>query len=133
MLITPLIAAICALLYMYLSFAVIQQRLSTGVALGSGGESVLEVEIRAHANFAEYVPFALILLWFVETVTYEHSLAFILGCILIVARIAHVIGLRNPNNLMILRKLGIVATFIVILASAGRIIWHYAPILGLSV
>jgi len=133
MLITPLIAAICALLYIYLSFAVIQQRLSKGVGLGSGGVPELEVAIRAHANFSEYVPFALILLWFVETVTYEHNLALILGCILIIARIAHLIGLRNPENFMILRKLGIVATFIVMLVSAGRIIWHYAPILGLTV
>ncbi len=132
MLITPLIAAICALLYIYLSYAVIQQRFSKGVALGSGGEPELEIEIRAHANFAEYVPFALILLWFVETVTYEHNLALILGCVLIIARIAHVFGLRNHKELLILRQLGVVATFIVILICAGKIFWHYLPILGLS-
>jgi len=56
--IVPLFAAVLALMFVALSLYVISFRRDTKA-------------IRIQANFAEYVPIALILLWFVEAVVYS--------------------------------------------------------------
>ena len=125
--VTPLFAALFAIIYVYLSIGVIRQRLGKQVALGDGGDKELLIAIRAHGNFMEYVPLSLLLLWFIETVMYDSRLAFLLGSMLLLGRVCHVLGLKFPKKLMILRQLGMLATFGVLLASAGRLIWHYLP------
>lgn len=55
-------ALVLAVLYIRLAFAVIKKRRQHKVALGTGQQPDLEAAIRAHGNFAEYVPLALVLL-----------------------------------------------------------------------
>lgn len=126
--ITPLFIALFALFYIVLSIGVIRLRLASGISHGSGDQIELEHAVRAHANFAEYVPLALLLLWSLETISYDSTLAFILGCVLLVGRISHVIGVRDPQRFMLMRKIGIVATFAVLLIGSLRLIWHYLPV-----
>jgi len=126
--ITPLFAAIFAIIYVVLSFGVIKHRFAKQVSLGDGQDKQLQTAIRAHGNFAEYVPFALLLMWFLEIVAYEFTLVLILGTALLVARLAHVVGLRDPKKYIVLRQLGTMATFAVLLFSAGRLIWQYFPV-----
>jgi uncharacterized membrane protein YecN with MAPEG domain len=128
MALTPVFAALLAFIFLYLSLAVIKIRISKKVSLGDGGEPDLEVAIRTHANFTENVPISLLLLWFVEAFAYSGNLAFILGSILVVARLAHIIGMHNPQDFMILRQMGVVATQGVIAVSSARILWHYLPV-----
>jgi uncharacterized membrane protein YecN with MAPEG domain len=59
--VTALYAAPLALLFLVLSVRVIQRRRSGQVALGDGGDHLLLRCMRVQANFAEYVPIALIL------------------------------------------------------------------------
>ena len=125
--ITPLFAAVFALMYVVLAVLVIHQRLNKKVVLGSGEDRELERAIRVHGNFAEYVPFTLLLLWFLESITFNSGLALILGCVLLVGRIAHVIGIRDPENYMILRQVGMLATFSVMGCCSAFLIWHYLP------
>ena len=126
--ITPLFAAVFALIYVFLSFAVIKHRVGKQVVLGEGEDRDLLVAIRTHANFSEYVPFALILMWFIETVAYNSALALILGCVLLLGRLSHVIGMRNPKQYMVLRQVGMLATFGVLAVSSIYLIWHYLPV-----
>ena len=128
MALTPIFAALLALVFLFLSLSVIKLRLVRKVSLGDGGDPSLRVAIRSHANFTEYVPMSLMLLWFVEAFTYSSNLVFILGSILVVARLAHIIGMHNPKDFMILRQLGVVATHGVIAVSSVRILWHYLPV-----
>ncbi|MFT5137092.1 MAG: putative membrane protein YecN with MAPEG domain [Arenicella sp.] len=128
MALTPIFAALLALIFLFLSLSVIKLRLVRKVSLGDGGDPSLRVAIRSHANFTEYVPMSLLLLWFVEAFTYSSNLVFILGSILVVARLAHIIGMHNPKDFMILRQLGVVATQGVIAVSSVRILWHYLPV-----
>jgi len=67
------------------------------VSLGDGGDEVLLQRIRAHANFAEYVPICLILLGAIEisSITVSPGL-WLAGLALIVVRIAHAIGMGRP-------------------------------------
>lgn len=126
--ITPIFAAIFALIYIVLSLGVIGHRKNKRISRGDGDDRDLAVAIRVHANFIEYVPLAIILLWFLETIAYEKTLTFILASILLLARLLHVAGMHNPKKYLILRQIGVVATLSVILLAAGRILWQYTPL-----
>jgi len=54
--------AILGLIFIGLSAMIIRERRIAAVSLGAGDNEVLLRRIRAHANFAEYVPIALILM-----------------------------------------------------------------------
>ena len=62
LLITSIIVAILTIIFIRLSFAVIGLRRKNKVGLGSGGHEDLERAIRTQANFAEYIPFGVILI-----------------------------------------------------------------------
>jgi uncharacterized membrane protein YecN with MAPEG domain len=62
LIVTSIIAAVLTAVFIRLSFNVIGLRRKNKVGLGSGGNEDLERAIRAQGNFAEYVPFGLILL-----------------------------------------------------------------------
>ena len=65
MTITAIYAALLGLLFLALSVNVVRTRRATRVSLGAGDHPLLERRIRAHGNFAEYTPIALILIAFV--------------------------------------------------------------------
>ena len=74
--------------------------------------------MRVHANFAEYVPFALLLLALAESLKVPPPLLHLVGLMLVVSRVVHAYGLsQNPHNLR-LRGLGIALTFIAIALAA---------------
>ena len=62
MVVTAFYAALLAPLFVVLSVRVILFRRGSGSTLGDGGDPVLLRRIRVQANFAEYVPLALILM-----------------------------------------------------------------------
>lgn len=127
MVITPFAASLLVLLYIALSLTVVKHRLRNKVKLGDGGVNQLNVAIRSHANFIEYVPLSLIMIWFVEVVLFDTAFAFVLAAALVLGRLMHPIGMFWPKSFMILRQLGTVITITVLLAAALRIIWHYVP------
>ena len=59
MLVTLVTGGLSGLLYFWLSWRVVQVRQSTKVSIGHGDGDLLLQRIRAHANFAEYVPISL--------------------------------------------------------------------------
>jgi len=99
------------LMFVWLSFRVIRQRRSARVALGSGGDARLERAIRAHANFAEYVPFAVLLLVLAELGGAWSVLLHGLGALLVVARLSHGIGIAKDPEDFRFRVLGMMGTF----------------------
>ena len=65
--VTALAAVVLGVLYMHLTLTVTKLRRSHRASMGDGdGKGELAQAIRMHANFIEYVPFALILLGFAE-------------------------------------------------------------------
>lgn len=125
--VTPLFAAVFAIIYVYLSFRVIAHRFTKQISLGTGGDKNLEKAIRIQANFGEYIPISLLLFWFLEVITYASGLVLILGTVLLLARFSHIIGLNDTKNKLIFRQVGMVATFTVILIASVKLIWHYLP------
>jgi len=126
--ITPLFSAIFGLMYIALSFNVVRYRFGSKISLGTGENKHLERAIRTHGNFIEYVPLALILMWFIETLTLSANVVFWLGAILLIARVSHAFGMFYPRQLMVLRRLGTLATFGVIVSACISILQYYMPL-----
>lgn len=122
MTILPVYAALLALLFVLLSVRTIRTRHSRGVALGHGEDPAMLRAMRVHANFAEYVPLALLLIYFVEASSQTPWLVHLLGASLLCGRLCHAFGMnRTPENLRY-RMVGMGLTFSVILVSAAHIL-----------
>lgn len=116
---TSLYAGLLAGLYLALAFTVIRGRNQLGISLGSGGDERFERTIRAHGNFAEYVPFALLLMALAELNGAPSAAIHAIGTLLICGRVAHgwcfVFTTRNLKA----RVAGMVMTFSAVLLGAG--------------
>jgi hypothetical protein len=111
LLITSIIASVLTIIFIKLSFAVIGLRRKNKVGLGSGGHEDLERAIRAQGNFAEYVPFGMILLACLELNGAPWWLVAILGIALIIGRLLHAKGINVPPPDFSKRVLGMKFTF----------------------
>ena len=107
--ITSFFAGLFAVYYVRLAFAVIRLRRSNKVALGAGGVAELEGAIRAHGNFAEYVPLGLILLGLFESYNVHPVFVASLGGLLGLGRVFHAQALSKAN--LKLRVRGMMLTF----------------------
>ncbi len=116
--ITALYAALLGLLFVFLSAQVSKHRLRGHVSMGDGNNAALGQAIRAHGNFAEYVPFALILTGLTEVQGAAAGLVHGLGGALLLGRLMHAWGMSQPNAVHNLRKLGIVLTWLVIIVAS---------------
>lgn len=125
---TPLFGAIFAMIYVVLSLNVVRYRFGAKISLGNGDNKHLEMASRAHANFIEYVPIALLLMWFLESLTLSPYKVFWLGSSLLVARVFHAFGMFYPKQLMILRQLGTIVTFMVLILLSISLLKHYLPL-----
>ncbi|MBN8543101.1 MAG: MAPEG family protein [Alphaproteobacteria bacterium] len=125
--IVSLYAAALALLFVFLAVRTILARVKHGTALGDGGHHELQRAIRAHAHFAEYVPFSLLLILMLELQGSNHYLLHGLGITLAIGRLLHAYSLLKcetyENGQIIVssmkfRQLGMFLSFGVIGISA---------------
>jgi len=110
MTITPLYAGILAIFFFALSVRVVALRRG-GVSLGDGGNPAMLRRIRGHGNFAEYVPFILLMMGFLELSHVSPYLLHGLGIVLVVARLLHGYALSFTQKFFLGRFLGTVLTF----------------------
>ena len=111
LMVTSIIASVLTVIFIKLSFAVIGLRRQNKIGLGNGGHEALERAIRAQGNFAEYVPFGLILIACLELNSAPWWLVLIPGITLIVGRLIHAIGINEPPPDYTKRVLGMKFTF----------------------
>ena len=111
LIVTSIITSILTIIFIRLSFAVIGLRRKNKVGLGSGGHEDLERAIRAQGNFAEYVPFGIILIACLELNGAPWWLAAIPGITLIIGRLIHAVGINQPPPNFSKRVLGMKFTF----------------------
>ena len=96
--ITAVYAAIFALIFVALSGWIVAGRVRGNALFGDGGNQELQKKIRIQANFAEYVPFALLLIALLEARGAGPVFINLLLIVLLVARTAHRIGMLAPQN-----------------------------------
>jgi uncharacterized membrane protein YecN with MAPEG domain len=115
-LVTPLYAALAAAMMIVLSLRVIGARRSRRVAIGDGADEEVARRIRAHGNFAEYAPLALLLILLLELGGAPAWQLHLLGAALILGRIVHAWSLtaHSGNG----RLIGMTLTFFVLAAGA---------------
>ncbi|MFH6562279.1 MAPEG family protein [Aeromonas caviae] len=94
--ITLIYAGLLGLLFLLLSFWVVKRRAQFRVMIGEGEAPEMLAAIRAHGNFAEYVPLTLLLMALCELAGVG-ALWLHLGGVLLVGRILHAIGIQIPR------------------------------------
>lgn len=118
---TAFYGALIGLVFAVLSVWVIVGRGQYNVLHSDGGSEPLARRIRAHGNFAEYVPFVLLLIGAYEGAGGGHGTIRALLVILLAARIAHPIGMIAPENSVeqyAFRATGALATLGVLIAAS---------------
>ncbi len=118
MAITAFYAALLGLFFVFLSFRVIGWRRLKSVELGHGEDSELLRRMRVHANFAEYVPFTLLLMAIGESMTAPRPLIHVVGLTLIAGRLMHAYGLSQTPHILRYRVGGMMLTFTALALSA---------------
>lgn len=118
--ITMFYAGLLGLAFLGLALRVVRLRRSLQVGVGSGGHDSLNLAVRAHANFAEYVPLAVILLALVEAGTAAPVWALhLLGSGLLVGRLMHgYLGLNRSAGYSVGRLWGTGLTWLVMVVTA---------------
>jgi uncharacterized membrane protein YecN with MAPEG domain len=123
MIVTPLYAGILALLFFVLSMRVVKLR-GHGASLGDGGNPALLRRIRAHGNFAEYVPFILLMMGMLELSHVSVYLLHALGATLVVARLLHGYALSFTEKFFFGRFWGTALTFGLLIVCGGLCLYQ---------
>jgi hypothetical protein len=117
-------AGALTLIALFLSFKTVQQRLGTGILLGTGESFELLQANRAHGNLVENAVFFLILTGLMEVSGQFSNLTIgILGDIFILARISHAYGIFQAESSSMFRTVGAVTSMVVLLIQAGLALW----------
>ena len=95
--ITLIYAGLLGLLFLLLSFWVVKRRAQFRVMIGEGEAPEMLAAIRAHGNFAEYVPLTLLLMALCELAGVGALGLHLGGVLLVVGRILHAIGIQIPR------------------------------------
>ncbi len=115
---TPIYAAIIALIYVALSVRALRLRHRFKVGIGDGEQPLLARAVRAHANFAEYVPIALLLIYFIEISGFAAIWVHALGAALLLGRFVHAYGISQVEEDYRFRVVGMALTLTVIIAAS---------------
>ena len=95
--VTSIALVVLVPLFIRLAFNVIKKRKAHQVALGSGQHSDLEAAIRAHGNFAEYVPLVLLLMLVAELNGAPWWLVAVNAVLLVTGRLIHAAAIPAGN------------------------------------
>lgn len=113
-------AGLLGLILIALSFRVVSLRRRHQVGIGVGENRALELAVRAHGNFCEYVPFGILLLLVLEaSAAISPVVLHVLGAVLVVGRLLHgFFGLNRSAGASKGRFIGTLLTWLMIVASA---------------
>lgn len=123
--VTGMYAGIFALAAVFLIINVVKRRMKYKVSFGAGGEKDLERYIRAHGNFMETVPLALILIGVAEFNGASLWLVYTMGDLMCLSRLLHYFGLTTGKGYGKLRGWGMLLTFFVYVLGAGAGLCYY--------
>ena len=119
-----LVTAVGGLLAVLLTVRVIMHRVRTAVNAGDGGDPQLAQAIRAHANFVEHAPLALLLLLVSERLGTPALAIAIMGAVLLVARAANAWGLSHSLGPSMARQAGAGLSLLTVTALSLSILYR---------
>lgn len=112
-------AGLCSLVMAWLALQTIKVRRANRVKLGDDGNFALQSAIRAHGNFAKYMPIVLILLFLLEYNGMSYLVIHAVGIAFLIGRWIHAQGLLNDNLRYRMRGMGFTLTILIGLAAAN--------------
>jgi uncharacterized membrane protein YecN with MAPEG domain len=121
--ILPIYAAIFAIFFVVLSIRTIRQRRSLKIGLGDAGNKDMQRAMRVHANFAEYVPLCLLMIYLVEQSGVYAWFVHALCSGLLVGRLSHAYGVSQQRENFKFRVTGMSLTFAVLVTCAVHLLW----------
>jgi uncharacterized membrane protein YecN with MAPEG domain len=116
--ITLIFAGVAALVNLWLAIRCGQVRTAEKISHGDGGSVLLQRRMRAHLNFAENTPLALILVLVLELSGTPPLWLAIAAALYIIGRIAHGIGMDADSGSKA-RMFGTLMTMLLLLGLAG--------------
>jgi len=125
--ITGVYAALAGLMSLALAALVVRARRRYKTSFGTGKEPAVEMAVRVHANFIEYVPLALLLMLLGEVNGVSGAALHGAGILLLVSRILHALGLGRSPGRSFGRFYGTAGTWVVMLLLSGALL---ATVLG---
>lgn len=127
--ISLLFASLHVLMMLFLAARVVFHRRSYKIGIGDGGDKHLLRKMRAHGNFVEYVPMALLMLALLELAGLGAIWLWTFGATLLLARGLHAFGLSQRSGVSFGRFWGTVLTWLALagMAGAGVFIVATAP------
>lgn len=123
--ITALYASILAFMFLVLSYNVIYMRYRHKIPVGDGGNRDMQKFLQARANFVDYVPFALIILFILESQTTRPDFIHTLGIMIVISRLLQGWGLSMSAGGSFGRILGALLMHTVLIVGALACLWHY--------
>lgn len=130
--ITAFYASLLAIAYVALSYNVTRYRRHQKVAImDQGGDETLRRVIRAHGNFAEYVPFLLLMMALYELLQGSAWVLHILGIAIIISRALHawsILMLERTGTYKV-RVVAMAITFTAFLILAVLMLMKTVPVL----
>jgi uncharacterized protein len=127
-LVTALYAAIIGLLAVILTVNVIRNRVILKIDDGDGGNATMRMAIRAHANFAQHAPLALLLIGIAEAIGTGKTVTHILGAALVLARLLSAWGLSSAEGASFGRQSGAGLTVLVLAAASVLILLRWSGV-----
>ena len=113
-----LYAGVLGLLFVALSVRTLRLRRRMQVAVGDGGNIVMLRAMRVHANFAEYVPLCLVLLYLLQTQGAGAVYLHVLGAGLVAGRLSHAYGVSKEPEDFRFRVVGMALTLGVLISAS---------------
>ena len=109
-------AALYALIIVWLSLRVINQRYKYKVSVGDGGVKDLKIAMGAQSNAVEYLPIALLLMFILEFNGADAWLVNVFGVTMLFGRVFHIKGMISKH--LKYRVVGMHITIYVLIALA---------------
>ena len=119
--VTSLYAGLFGLLFTVLSVRAIRLRSRYGLTLGTS-HRLVERAVRAQGNFAEYVPFALLMIALCEINGLPDWALHVLGTILLAGRLVHAYGISQEPERITWRAAGMGLTFAMMGAASAALL-----------
>ena len=127
MYVTPVYAAILALIFIALSVRTLRLRRHLNIAVGDKNDLQMLRSMRVHANFAEYVPLTLLLIYMYESGNGMIHVVHALCIALIIGRLAHAYGVGRIEEDYRFRVFGMALTFTALSGAALGVLVVYWP------
>ena len=106
-------AGLSGLLLVWLAYETIKARRASKVKLGDGGVFELQSAMRAHGNFAEYMPITIIMLFLLEYNGTPAWMIHVIGATFLVGRWIHAQGLLKDDLRKRVKGMGVTLTVLI--------------------